>query len=272
LSDKKIKLEEWENFTQKIKNPSKKVEIAVCGKYIEHNDAYKSIMEAFVHSGAENDAKVVVRPVNAEDLEEDEFEKLLDGVSGILVPGGFGERGIEGKVKAVRFARENNIPFFGICLGLQCAVIEFARNVCGMSKANSSEFKKGRYSVIDWMPEQKNIKNLGASMRLGAYPCVLQKDSLAMKAYGTDYISERHRHRFEVNNKFRDALSKRGLSLSGLSPDRELVEIIEIPNHRWFLGCQFHPELKSRATKAHPLFRSFVEASLEYSEDKKNSD
>jgi CTP synthase len=271
LSDKKPKLEEWENFTGKIKNPSKTVEIAVCGKYIEHNDAYKSIMEAFVHSGAENDAKVVVRPVNAEDLEAGEFEKLLDGVSGILVPGGFGERGIEGKVKAIKYAREKDIPFFGICLGLQCAVIEFARNVCGMSRANSSEFKKGRYSVIDWMPEQKNIKNLGASMRLGAYPCVLQKDSLAIKAYGTDYISERHRHRFEVNNKFRDTLSKRGLALSGLSPDRELVEIIELPTHRWFLGCQFHPELKSRATKSHPLFRSFVEASIKYSEDKINS-
>jgi CTP synthase len=268
LSDKKIKLEEWENFTDKIKNPSKTVEIAVCGKYIEHNDAYKSIMEAFVHSGAENDAKVIVRPVNAEDLEEEEFEKYLDGASGILVPGGFGERGIEGKVKAIKYAREKDIPFFGICLGLQCAVIEFARNVCGLSRANSSEFKKGRYSVIDWMPEQKNIKNLGASMRLGAYPCVLQKDSLAMKSYGTDYISERHRHRFEVNNKFRDTLSKHGLALSGLSPDKELVEIIELPGHRWFLGCQFHPELKSRATKAHPLFRSFVEASIKYSEDK----
>lgn len=271
LSDKKIKLEEWETFTERIKSPSKKVEIAVCGKYIEHNDAYKSIMEAFVHAGAENDAKVIVRPVNAEDCEGDDFEKLLKGASGILVPGGFGERGIEGKVRAIKFARENNIPFFGICLGLQCAVIEFARNVCGMAKANSSEFKKGRYSVIDWMPEQKNIKNLGASMRLGAYPCMLQKDSLAMKAYGTDYISERHRHRFEVNNRFRETLSKKGLSLSGLSPDRELVEIIELPGHPWFLGCQFHPELKSRATNAHPLFRSFVEASIIYSEDKKNS-
>ncbi len=271
LPDRKIKLEDWENLTDKIKSPSKKVEIAVCGKYIEHIDAYKSIMESFIHSGAENDAKVVMRPVNAEDCENDDFEKLLADVSGILVPGGFGERGIEGKVKAVRYARENKIPFFGICLGLQCAVIEFARNVCGISRAHSSEFKKGKYSVIDWMPDQKNIKNLGATMRLGAYPCVLQKDSLAMRAYSTDYISERHRHRFEVNNKFRDTLSKHGLVFSGLSPDHELVEIIELQDHPWFLGCQFHPELKSRATKAHPLFKSFIEAAIKYNEDKKKS-
>ncbi len=230
-------------------------------------DAYKSIMESFVHAGAENDAKVIVRSVSAEQYEKDEPSKLLNGVSGILVPGGFGERGIEGKIAAVRYARENNIPFFGICLGLQCAVIEYARNVCGISKANSSEFKKNRFSVIDLMPDQKNIKNMGATMRLGAYPCILQDNSAAMKAYKTDYISERHRHRFEVNNKFRNVLSERGMLFSGLSPDRELVEIIEIPSHPWFLGCQFHPELKSRATKAHPLFREFVKASLKYSDE-----
>ncbi len=271
LNEKKIKLEEWENFSAKVKNPAKTVEIAVIGKYIEHVDAYKSIWESFIHAGAENDAKVIVRAVNAEDCEMEDVAKLLDGVSGILVPGGFGERGIEGKLKAVQYARENNIPYFGICLGLQCAVIEFARNVCGISKANSSEFKKNRYNVIDWMPDQKNIKNLGATMRLGAYPCVIEPGSNAHKAYKSDYISERHRHRFEVNNKFRKILSEKGMVFSGLSPDRELIEIIEIPSHPWFLGCQFHPELKSRATKAHPLFRSFVEAALKYSEEKKAS-
>ena len=271
LNDKKIKLDEWENFIEKLKNPSKTVEIAVIGKYIEHVDAYKSIWESFVHAGAENDAKVIVRPVNAEDLETEDTAKILNGVSGILVPGGFGERGIEGKLKAVQYARENQIPYFGICLGLQCAVIEFARNVCGIKQANSSEFKKNRYSVIDWMPDQKNIKNLGATMRLGAYPCVIEPGTNAQNAYKSDYISERHRHRFEVNNKFRKTLSENGMIFSGVSPDRELVEIIEIPDHPWFLGCQFHPELKSRATKAHPLFRSFVEAALKYSEEKKVS-
>ena len=271
LNDKKIKLDEWENFIEKLKNPSKTVEIAVIGKYIEHVDAYKSIWESFVHAGAENDAKVIVRPVNAEDLETEDTAKVLNGVSGILVPGGFGERGIEGKLKAVQYARENQIPYFGICLGLQCAVIEFARNVCGIKQANSSEFKKNRYSVIDWMPDQKNIKNLGATMRLGAYPCVIEPGTNAQNAYKSDYISERHRHRFEVNNKFRKTLSENGMIFSGVSPDRELVEIIEIPDHPWFLGCQFHPELKSRATKAHPLFRSFVEAALKYSEEKKVS-
>ena len=271
LNDKRIKLDEWENFIEKLRNPSKTVEIAVIGKYIEHMDAYKSIWESFVHAGAENDAKVIVRSVNAEDLEIENTAKIINGVSGILVPGGFGERGIEGKLKAVQYARENKIPYFGICLGLQCAVIEFARNVCGIKQANSSEFKKNRYSVIDWMPDQKNIKNLGATMRLGAYPCVIEHGTNAHDAYKSDYISERHRHRFEVNNKFRKTLSEKGMIFSGVSPDRELVEIIEIPDHPWFLGCQFHPELKSRATKAHPLFRSFVKAALKYSEEKKVS-
>ncbi len=267
LHDRKIKLDDWENLVLKVKSPTRTVEIALVGKYVEHMDAYKSIMESFVHAGAENDAKVIVRSISAEQYEKEDAAKLLNGVNGVLVPGGFGERGIEGKIAAVRYARENNIPFFGICLGLQCAVIEYARNVCGISKANSSEFKKNRFSVIDLMPDQKNIKNMGATMRLGAYPCILQDNSAAMIAYKTDYISERHRHRFEVNNKFRNILSERGMLFSGLSPDRELVEIIEIPSHPWFLGCQFHPELKSRATKAHPLFREFVKASLKYSEE-----
>jgi len=268
LPDKKIKLEGWEKLVQEIKNPGKEVEIALCGKYVEHLDAYKSIMESFVHAGAENNAKVKVRAISVEQLEVDEPENYLKGVNGILVPGGFGERGIEGKIRAVQYARENDIPFFGICLGMQCAVIEFARNLSGISKANSSEFKKNKFSVIDLMEGQKNIKNMGATMRLGAYPCTLSAGSLAAKAYKSEFISERHRHRFEVNNKFRNKLSEKGMILSGLSPDKELVEIVELPSHPWFLGCQFHPELKSRATNAHPLFREFIKAAIKYSESK----
>ncbi len=269
LPDRKIKLDDWENFVTSIRSPKETVEIAICGKYIEHSDAYKSIMESFIHAGAENNAKVIVKGVSAEKFETESPAKFLENIDGILVPGGFGERGIEGKIKVVQYARENNIPFLGICLGLQCAVIEFARNVCGIKKANSSEFKKNKFSVIDLMPEQKNIKNLGATMRLGAYPCIVEPGTKAREAYKTDFISERHRHRFEVNNKFRSILSDNNMVFSGLSPDRELVEIIELPSHPWFLGCQFHPELKSRATKAHPLFREFVKASLEFARKKK---
>ncbi len=268
LPDKKIKLDEWEEFVTNVKNPRKTVEIALCGKYVEHLDAYKSIMESFVHAGAENNAKVIVRSISAEKFDTEEPEKLLEGTSGILVPGGFGERGIEGKIKAIKYARENNIPFFGICLGMQCAVIEFSRNVCGITNANSSEFKKNKFSVIDLMPEQKNVKNMGATMRLGSYPCNIQSGTKVMKAYKVGFISERHRHRYEVNNKFRSKLTDNGMILSGLSPDRELVEIIELPDHPWFIGCQFHPELKSRATKAHPLFREFVKAALIFSDEK----
>ncbi|MFI5236447.1 MAG: CTP synthase [Ignavibacteriales bacterium] len=265
LPERKIKLDDWANFVDGIKNPNREVEIAVCGKYITHLDAYKSIMEAFIHAGAENQVKVKMKPVNAEDMENGNFEELLIGSDGILVPGGFGERGIEGKIRAVKFARENNIPFFGICLGLQCAVVEFARNVCGLKNANSSEFKKTKFSVIDLMPDQKNVKEMGASMRLGAYPCILQEKTKAYEAYKSGNISERHRHRYEVNNKFRKNFIEKGLVLSGLSPDKELVEMIELEDHPWFVACQFHPELKSRATNAHPLFREFVKAALQYS-------
>lgn len=269
LPDKKINIDNWEQFVESVKNPKEKVEIALCGKYVEHMDAYKSIMESFVHAGAENDCKVVVRPISAELLETESAEKLFAGVSGILVPGGFGERGIEGKIKAVQYARENDIPFLGICLGMQCAVIEFARNVCGIKNAHSSEFKKNKFSVIDLMPDQKNIKDMGATMRLGAYPCSIKEKTQSFKAYQNTYISERHRHRYEVNNKYRSVLTENGMVLSGLSPDRELVEMIELPDKRWFVACQFHPELKSRATKAHPLFREFVKASLMLSLSKK---
>jgi len=267
LPDKKIKLDEWSNFVEAIKKPTKSVEIAVCGKYINHLDAYKSIVESFVHAGAENAVKVVLRPVDAEECENGNCTKVFEGVSGILVPGGFGERGIEGKIKATKYARENNIPFLGICLGLQCAAIEFARNVCNIKNANSSEFKKNRFSIIDLMADQKNIKDMGATMRLGAYPCDIKEGTKAMEAYKSKSISERHRHRYEVNNKFREKLTAHGLILSGLSPDKELVEMIELPDHNWFVACQFHPELKSRATNAHPLFREFVKASVTFSEN-----
>ena len=267
LPDRKIKLDDWITFVEGVKNPSKQVEIAICGKYINHLDAYKSILESFIHAGAENNAKVNIRALNAEDCESGETSKLMEGVHGLLVPGGFGERGIEGKIAATKYARENNIPFLGICLGLQCAVIEFARNVCGIKSANSSEFKKNKFSVIDLMTDQKNIKDMGATMRLGAYPCTIQEGTKAMEAYKQNYISERHRHRYEVNNKFRKRLTDNGLILSGLSPDRELVEMIELRDHPWFVACQFHPELKSRATNAHPLFREFVKASLKHSEE-----
>ena len=264
LADRKIKLDEWEHFFNRVKDPEHEVEIALCGKYVHHMDAYKSIMESLIHAGAENNTRVKVRLVNAEDCENDaDIKKIFKNVSGILVPGGFGERGVEGKIRAIQYARENDIPFFGICLGLQCAVIEFARNVCGMKLAHSAEFKKTKFNVIDIMASQKGLKELGGTMRLGAYPCLVEAGTKAKTAYKSDYITERHRHRYEVNNKFRSALTAKGMKFSGLSPDKELIEIIELENHPWFVGCQFHPELKSRAISAHPLFREFIKASLQ---------
>jgi len=258
-------LSEWIKFVEKVKNPKEKVEIAVCGKYTELRDAYKSIIEAFVHAGAENECKVEIKWVKAEEIEVYGAEKFLSDVDGLLIPGGFGERGIEGKIKAIQYARENLIPFFGICLGMQCAVIEFARNVCGLKSANSTEFNPSTpYPVIDLMPEQIGIQTKGGTMRLGAYSSVLKPGTKAFLAYGTDKISERHRHRYELNNKFRNVLESHGMVFSGLSEDGLLVEIIELTQHPWFVGVQFHPELKSRATKPHPLFRDFVKSALEY--------
>ncbi len=268
LPDINIQLKDWENFVYKIKHPKEEVNIAVCGKYTDYLDAYKSISEAFIHSGAENDTKVNVKYISAEKFTKTKPEVLLKGIDGVLVPGGFGERGIEGKLIAIQYVRENKIPFFGICLGLQCAVIEYSRNVLGIKKANSAEFVKNRYSVIHIMDDQKKIKKKGGTMRLGAYPCVIKKGTKAKTAYKKEKISERHRHRYEVNNKYREDLEKNGMLISGTSPDGNLVEIIEVEDHPWFVGCQFHPELKSRATKAHPLFREFVKASLEYAKGK----
>ena len=257
-------LREWKKFVDRVKNPAGRVRIGICGKYTDHQDAYKSIAEAFVHAGAVNNVGVDLKWVRAEDVERDGAEKHLNDINGLLVAPGFGERGIEGKIAAVQYVRMQNIPFFGICLGLQCAVIEFARNVCGLDHANSAEFKQSDQNVIDMMVEQKKVKDYGGTMRLGAYPCKLERSTKAHKAYKSDLIHERHRHRYEVNNAFKDALEKKGLIVSGICPDNGLVEMIELPDHPWFVGCQFHPELKSRATTAHPLFRDFVRAAVEH--------
>jgi CTP synthase len=263
LRAKEPTLSDWERLVERVKSPKYNVKIGICGKYTELLDAYKSIREAFIHAGAENDAKVELKWIAAEDIEKDGTDSYLSDIDGLLVPGGFGERGIEGMILAIKYAREKRLPYFGICLGMQTAIIEFARNVVGWKDANSSEFKKTSHSVIDIMPGQKTVKEKGGTMRLGAYICMLQKGSKAYHAYGTEVISERHRHRFEVNNKFRKKIADAGMKFSGISPDGELVEMSELPDHPWFVGCQFHPELKSRATKAHPLFREFIRAALE---------
>lgn len=260
-------MKRWSRFVHRIKNPKGRVTIAVCGKYTELLDAYKSINESFVHAGAENDVAVELKWIKAEDVEQNGGGKYLEGADGLLVPGGFGERGVEGKIKAIRYVRENKIPFLGICLGLQCAVIEFARTACGLTGANSTEFKSTKYNVIDLMIDQKGVKNMGGTMRLGAYPCILSKGTKAYAAYRKELIYERHRHRYEVNNKFRKKLNDHGMIFSGVSPDNSLVEIIELPDHPWFVAGQFHPELKSRAINPHPLFRDFVKASKEYREE-----
>ncbi len=265
----KTDMRRWSKFVQKVKEPAGEVRIAVCGKYTDLRDAYKSINEAFVHAGAENDVRVSLKWVKAEDVQRDGAEKYLRDIDGLLVPGGFGERGIEGKIIAIRYVREAKIPFFGICLGLQCAVIEFARSVCGLKGANSTEFKETKQNVIDLMLDQKSVKDMGGTMRLGAYPCILQKGTKAHKAYRRELISERHRHRYEVNNRFRKKLSDSGMVFSGVSPDNSLVEIIELVDHPWFVAGQFHPELKSRAISPHPLFRDFVKASKERREERK---
>lgn len=256
-------LTEWERMVHKIFSATEDVDIAICGKYVHLLDAYKSIIESFIHAGVANDVHVNIRWVDSEKVEKEGAEAQLSDVDGLLVPGGFGDRGIEGKITAIRYARENGIPFLGICLGLQCAVIEFARNVCGL-EAGSSEFDPDvPHPVIDLMLEQRHRSKMGGTMRLGAYPCVLKEGSLAHRLYGEREIAERHRHRWEVNNAYRDTLAEHGLGISGLSPDGELVEIIELPAHPFFIAAQFHPELKSRPQKAHPLFEGLVAASAE---------
>jgi CTP synthase len=263
----------WEDIVRKIKEPKHEVTIAIVGKYTGLKDSYKSLIEAFTHGGIANDARVNLQWIDSEEVEIQGPEKYLSEVDGVLVPGGFGYRGIEGKLKAIRYAREKKIPYFGICLGMQCAVIEFARNVCGLS-ANSSEFDLNTQEPVIYLMERwydfrkgaievrSESSQKGGTMRLGAYPCVLKEGTAAFTAYNIKEISERHRHRYEFNNAYREIFTQHGMKISGLSPDGELVEIIEIEDHPWFLGCQFHPEFKSKPTDPHPLFKAFIGASI----------
>lgn len=260
---KEPKIDKWKEFLGRLKNPTDSVNIGLIGKYVELQDAYKSIAEAFIHAGAANECKVNVRWIHAEELDGANVEKALSGLEGILVAPGFGERGIEGKIYAVQYARENKIPFFGICLGMQCAVIEFARNVLGKKKANSTEMSKTSYPVIDLMESQKNVTDMGGTMRLGAYVCELKKGSKANAAYSSGKVKERHRHRYEFNNKYLEDFEQAGMIATGKNPKTDLVEIMEIPDHPWFVGTQYHPELKSKVTDPHPLFVKFVKASLD---------
>ncbi len=258
-------LKKWKEFLRRIKNPTSEVTVGLVGKYVELKDAYKSISEAFIHAGTENNCKVNVEMIHSELLEEQDPESLLSHLDALLVAPGFGSRGIEGKINAIKYAREQKIPFLGICLGMQCAVIEFARNILGMEKANSTEFNnKTAWPVIDMMEEQKKISGLGGTMRLGKFDCGLQTDSKAFKIYNTENISERHRHRFEFNNKFTDDFTKSGMILSGINKQGKLVEIIELADHPWFIGVQFHPEYKSTVANPHPLFVAFIKAAKEH--------
>lgn len=259
-------LQNWRNMVDKIYHPKREVNIGVVGKYISLKDAYMSISEALLHGGIDNDCKVKIKRIDSDEVKRHSSKNLFKDINGILIPGGFGKRGIEGKIETVKYARENKIPFLGICLGMQCAVIELARNVINLEGANSSEFDpKTTFPVIDLLPEQEKIKIKGGTMRLGAYSCKLEKDSLAFKIFNQEMIYERHRHRYEFNNLYKDDFSKRGIRFSGLNQDLNLVEIVEIPNHPWFIGVQFHPEFKSRPNRAHPLFREFIKAAIKKS-------
>jgi len=265
----------WEEIVQKIKNPKDEVTIAVVGKYVDLRDSYKSLNEALAHGGLANECRVNLDYVDSEEIERKGIGDGISRADGILIPGGFGQRGVEGKIEAIRYAREHEVPFFGICLGMQLAVAEYARNIAGLERAHSAEFDPDTphpviYLMTEWINYQKDTVEQrdeesakGGTMRLGAYPCHLQKGSFAYDAYKRKVISERHRHRYEFNNRYREPLVEKGMRVSGASPDNELVEIIEIPDHPWFLGCQFHPEFTSRLWKPHPLFREFIRASLE---------
>jgi CTP synthase len=271
-------LDDWEEVVRRFKSPKHKVNIAIVGKYVDLTESYKSLNEALYHGGIANDCEVQLTFVDSEQVEDGTCSQLLTEADGVLVPGGFGTRGIEGKVCAAQYARENNLPYFGICLGMQVAVIEFARHVAGMDRANSSEFDEDTpypviYLMLEWYDDKTDTvqrrdasSDKGATMRLGAYPCRLEKNTAAHAAYGVDNISERHRHRYEFNNEFKERLAESGLAISGVSPNGELVEIVEIKDHPWFLGCQFHPEFKSRPKNPHPLFRDFIKAALEYNQ------
>ncbi len=264
LECKESDLSSWEKIVETVRHPKNSATIAVVGKYIEHQDAYKSVYEAIDHSGISNDCRIKTLRVDSEEIEHNGPEELLKEAHGILVPGGFGHRGIEGKIAAIHYARVNRIPFLGLCLGMQCAVIEFARNVCGLKDANSTEFApETPHPVISLLSEQKDVVILGGTMRLGNYPCVIRPNTKTSAAYGSESISERHRHRYELNNDYREFLKEKGLMVSGSSPDGKLAEIVELADHPWFVACQFHPEFKSKPTAAHPLFRGFVKAAIE---------
>jgi CTP synthase len=271
LEAKPLDMSEWQGMLNRVLNPRQEVSIGVVGKYISLSDAYKSIYESLDHAGIALETRVVVRRIDSEEVERDGAERTLGGLDGILVPGGFGYRGIPGKLAAVRYAREKKIPFFGICLGLQCAVIEFARNALGLKDANTTEIDADtKDPVVCLLDEQFSITDLGGTMRLGSYPCKLTPGSLARKVYGADEVRERHRHRYEFNNAYRQRFEQAGMRFSGTSPDGNLVEVIEIPDHPWFLAVQSHPEFQSKPTKAHPLFREFTRASIEQKNRKRN--
>ncbi|MGI5854582.1 MAG: CTP synthase [Bacillota bacterium] len=269
LNCQEADMTEWRKIVERIKHPVHEVTIALVGKYVALPDAYLSVVEALRHAGIANEAHINIKWIDSEILEHEPVEDHLADVDGILIPGGFGNRGIEGKIQAITYARTHQIPFFGICLGMQCAVIEYARNVAGLVGANSSEFDISTpYPVIDLLPEQKDIADLGGTMRLGLYPCRVANGSALRNAYQKEIIYERHRHRFEVSNEYRKTLEAAGLAFTGLSPDKRLVEVTELPGHPWFLGTQFHPELKSRPNKPHPLFKDFIAAALKNAQNK----
>jgi CTP synthase len=256
-------LKEWEQIVRRLDNPKRKCSIGIVGKYTDVLDSYKSIGESLIHAGIANESTVDVEYLDASDLTEENVSEMLKKYDGVIVPGGFGGRGIEGKIAAIQFLRENNVPFLGICLGMQLAAIEFARNVLGIKDANSIEFvPDGTSNIIHLMESQKRVERKGGTMRLGSYPCHIESGTKAHKAYGRENVLERHRHRYEFNNSYRESFRDNGLYISGVSPDGELVEIIELKDHPWFVACQFHPELKSSPLKAHPFFREFIAASL----------
>ncbi|KAA0993149.1 CTP synthase [Dyadobacter aurulentus] len=270
-NDKDLDLDSWKTFLSRLKNPVDSVRIGLVGKYVELHDAYKSIVESFIHAGATNECKVNIEWIHSESLSADNVEERLEGLDGVLVAPGFGERGIEGKIAAIQFVRENNIPFFGICLGMQMAVIEYARNVIGWQNAHSVEMDNTTdHPVIHLMEDQKDVSNKGGTMRLGAYACRIKKDTLASRIYGKTNISERHRHRYEFNNKYLKDFEGKGLLATGINPENDLVEMVELPSHPFYIGVQFHPELKSTVMNPHPLFVNFVKAALAYSLQKKS--
>ena len=264
LTAKEADMEEWTSLVERVDNLKDEVRIALVGKYVELHDAYISVVESLKHAGYKHNSKVKIDWIQSEDITEENVHEYLKEADGILVPGGFGDRGVEGKITAIKYARENKIPFFGICLGMQLAAVEFARNVCGLTGAHSSELDPNTpYPIINLLPDQENVVEMGGTLRLGSYPCTLTEGSQAHKEYGEINITERHRHRYEFNNFYRERLTNKGLVLSGVSPDGRLVEIVELPEHPWFVAGQFHPEFKSRPEKAHPLFAGFIKASLE---------